>query len=107
VQAKHSNWTRADLMKNLAWSMGQEFAHLAPEARQELLEQMTGQALGVDFGVVCLRAPEWPRVPRSLIRDLDRAASTPGPASPNTQRAGNWRWKSACASRRNATAHPH
>ena len=23
VQAKHSNWTRADLMKNLAWSMGQ------------------------------------------------------------------------------------
>jgi len=74
VQAKHSNWTRADLMKNLAWSMGQEFAHLAPEARQELLEQMTGQALGVDFGVVCLRAPEWPRVPRSLIRDLDRGS---------------------------------
>ncbi len=71
VQVQHSTWTRGELMKNLAWSMGQEFAHMTPEARQELLEQMTEQALGVDFGVVCLEAPEWPPVPRSLIRDLD------------------------------------
>jgi conjugative relaxase-like TrwC/TraI family protein len=71
VQARHSTWTQAELMKNLAWAMGQEFAHLAPEARQELLEQMTNEALGVDFGVVCLEAPEWPPVPRSLIRGLD------------------------------------
>ena len=71
VQAKNSTWTCGDLMKNLAWSMGQPFAQMTPGARQELLEQMTNQALGVDHGVVCLEAPEWPPVPRSLIRDLD------------------------------------
>ena len=71
VQAKNSTWTRSDLMKNLAWAMGQEFAHLNPDARQDLLEQMTDQALGVEHGVECLEAPEWPAVPRSLIRDLD------------------------------------
>ncbi len=71
VQASKSTWTRSDLMKNLAWAMGQEFCHLTPDARQDLLEQMTDQALGVEHGVVCLEAPEWPPVPRSLIRDLD------------------------------------
>ena len=38
---------------------------------QELLEQMTGQALGVEYGVECLEVPEWPAVPRSLVRELD------------------------------------
>jgi AAA domain/TrwC relaxase len=71
VQARRSTWTRSDLMKNLAWAMGQDFAHLTPNARQELLEQMTDQALGVDYGVECLEFPEWPPAPRSLIRDLD------------------------------------
>ena len=71
VQAKNSTWTRSELMKNLAWAMGQDFAHLSPDARQELLEQMTDQALGVEHGVECLEAPEWPTVPRSLIRELD------------------------------------
>lgn len=71
VQAEHSTWTRANLMRALSWSMGQPFAHMPPGARQDLLEQMTGQALGVDFGVVCLEAQEWPPVPRSLIRELD------------------------------------
>jgi hypothetical protein len=36
-----------------------------------LLEQMTDRALGVEHGVECLEAPEWPAVPRSLVRDLD------------------------------------
>jgi hypothetical protein len=71
VQASRSTWTRSDLMRSLAWSMGQEFCGLAPGARQALLEQMTEHSLGVDHGVVCLEAPEWPPVPRSLIRDLD------------------------------------
>jgi conjugative relaxase-like TrwC/TraI family protein len=71
VQVKNSTWTRSDLMKNLAWAMGQEFAQLPADAWQELLEQMTGQALGVDYGAVCLEAPEWPAVPRSLVRELD------------------------------------
>jgi hypothetical protein len=57
VQAKRSTWTRSDLMKNLAWAMGQEFTHLTPDASQELLEQMTEQALGVEHGVECLEAP--------------------------------------------------
>ena len=71
VQAKNSTWTRSELMKNLAWAMGQDFAHLSPDAWHELLEQMTDQALGVEHGVECLEAPEWPAVPRSLVRDLD------------------------------------
>ncbi len=71
VQAKSSTWTRTNLMRALSWSMGQPFAHMPPDARQELLEQMTERALGVDYGVVCLEAPQWPPVPRSLIRDLD------------------------------------
>ena len=71
VQAKQSTFTRSGFMKNLAWAMGQDFAHQAPDARQELLEQMTDQALGVEHGVECLEAPEWPAVPRSLIRELD------------------------------------
>ena len=58
-------------MKNLAWAMGQEFAHLSPDTQQALLEQMTGLALSVEYGAVCLEAPEWPTVPRSLVRDLD------------------------------------
>lgn len=71
VQASRSTWTRSDLMRSLAWSMGQEFCGLAPAARQGLLEQMTERALGVEYGVACLEAPEWPPVPRSLIRELD------------------------------------
>jgi hypothetical protein len=71
VQASRSHWTHSDLMRSLAWSMGQEFCGMTPDARQALLEQMTEQALGVDYGVVCLEAPEWPPVPRSLIRELD------------------------------------
>jgi hypothetical protein len=71
AQASRSTWTRSDLMRSIAWSMGQEFCGMTPGARQELLEQMTEQALGVDYGVVCLEAPEWPPVPRSLIRELD------------------------------------
>jgi len=71
VQASRSTWTRSDLMRSLSWSMGQDFCGLAPGPRQDLVEQMTDQALGVDYGVVCLEAPEWPAVPASLIRDLD------------------------------------
>jgi hypothetical protein len=71
VQAQHSTWTRSDLMRSIAWSMGQEFAGMTADARQGLLISMTEQAMGVDFGVVCLEAPEWPPVPRPLIRDLD------------------------------------
>lgn len=58
-------------MRSLAWSMGQEFCGLTPGARQNMLEQLTNHALGVEHGVVCLEAPEWPPVPRSLIRELD------------------------------------
>ncbi|HKB46457.1 MAG TPA: relaxase domain-containing protein, partial [Ktedonobacterales bacterium] len=71
VQAQHSTWTRSDLMRALSWSMGQPFAGMTPQAHHELLEQMTGQALSVDFGVACLEAPEWPPVPQQLRRELD------------------------------------
>jgi conjugative relaxase-like TrwC/TraI family protein len=71
VQTSKSTWNPSDLMRSIAWSMGQEFSGMPPAARQDLLVAMTGQALSPDFGVVCLEAPEWPPVPRSLIRDLD------------------------------------
>jgi hypothetical protein len=63
VQREHSTWTRSDLMKALGWSMGPEFAHMDPDARQELLLRLTERALSPDFGVRCLEAPEWPPVP--------------------------------------------
>ena len=71
VQREHSTWTRADLMKVLGWSLGPGFAHLDPEARQELLLELTDGALSPDFGVRCLEAPEWPPVPQSLRREMD------------------------------------
>ena len=45
VQREHSTWTRADLMKVLGWSMGPQFAHLDPDARQDLLLALTERAL--------------------------------------------------------------
>jgi AAA domain/TrwC relaxase len=71
VQREHSTWTKSDLMKVLGWSMGPEFAHMAPDARQDLLLAMTERALSPDFGVKCLEAPEWPPVPQALRRELD------------------------------------
>jgi hypothetical protein len=71
VQREHSTWTRSDLMKALGWSMGPEFTHMDPGARQELLLAMTERALSPGFGVKCLEAPEWPPVPQSLCRELD------------------------------------
>src|SRR5258708_489612 len=71
VQAQHSTWTKSDLMKSLAWSMGPEFDAMAPDAREAMLTTLAGQALTVEYGTVCLEAPEWPTVPRHLIRDLD------------------------------------
>jgi hypothetical protein len=95
VQVKSSTRTRSDLMKNLAWAMGQEFAHLSPGAWQDLLEQMTAQALGVEYGVQCLEAPEWPTVPRCLIRELDGRSVYTRPGVTSTRRSGGSRWSSA------------
>ena len=71
VQTAHSTWTRSDLMKHLAWTMGPEFDTLPEDAREELLSTMTERGLSVAHGVVCLEAPEWPPVPQQLIRELD------------------------------------
>ena len=83
VQREHSTWTRADLMKVLGWSMGPEFAHMDPDARQDLLLAMTERALRPGFGVRCLEAPDWPPVPQALRREMDgRSVYTP----PGTER---------------------
>jgi hypothetical protein len=71
VQREHSTWTKQDLMKVLGWSMGPQFAHMDPDARQDLLVAMTERALSPGFGVRCLEAPEWPPVPQALRRELD------------------------------------
>jgi hypothetical protein len=71
VQREHSTWTKPDLMKVLGWSMGPEFAHMDPGARQDLLLALTERALSPHYGVKCLEAPEWPPVPQALRRELD------------------------------------
>jgi len=72
VQKMHSTWTRSDLMRSLAWSMGPEFDHLTPDAREAMLVSMADEATGTTaHGVSCLEAPEAVPVPRELIRDLD------------------------------------
>jgi len=71
VQAQHSTWTKSDLMRSLAWSMGPEFDAMSPDDREAMLMGLADQAITTAYGTVCLEAPEWPTVPRQLIRDLD------------------------------------
>ena len=53
VQASRSTWTRSDLMRSIAWSMGQEFCGMTPDARQDLLVALTeaGPGSGLRRGV--------------------------------------------------------
>jgi AAA domain/TrwC relaxase len=83
VQREHSTWTRADLLKVLGWECGPEFAHMDPDARQDLLQDMATRGVSAEFGVICLEAPEWPPPPPSLRRVYDgRSVYTP----PGTER---------------------
>jgi len=71
VQREHSTWTRSDLMKVLGWSMGPEFAHMDPDARQDMLLAMTERAVrharpAVDGGGTAAARPAARRaVPRA------------------------------------------
>jgi len=71
VQAKHSTWTRSDMMRQLSWTMGPEFDALPEDARERILHTLTEQGLSVHNGVVCLEAPEFPAVPPPLVREMD------------------------------------
>jgi hypothetical protein len=72
VSEKQSAWTRHDLLKQLALVMPAETRRMSPEAAQELLLGLAEEALSGRGGdVVCLEAPEWPPLPRSLRRELD------------------------------------
>ena len=72
VSDKHPAWTRHDLLKQLALIMPPETRRMSPSAAQQLLLGLTDEALSGRTGdVVCLEAPEWPPLPRSLRRELD------------------------------------
>jgi hypothetical protein len=83
VSDKQPAWTRHDLLKQLALVMPPQTRRMSPQAAQELLLGLAEEALSGRSGeVVCLEAPEWPPLPRSLRRELDgRSAYTrPGTA---------------------------
>jgi hypothetical protein len=106
VQAKHSSWTRSDLMKYLGRAMGPEFAAMAPDERQDLLFRLTGQALGGD-GVRCLEAPEWPPLPAQLRRDLDGRSVYTRPGTARYATAGQLEMEGKLVQQAQAQAAPH
>jgi hypothetical protein len=72
VSDKQPAWTRHDLLKQLALVMPPETRRMSTQAAQELLLGLADEALSGRTGdVVCLEAPEWPPLPRSLRRELD------------------------------------
>jgi hypothetical protein len=72
VTAKQSTWTRHDLLKQLALVMPAPTRQMNPQAARELLFGLAEEAVsGRPEDIVCLEAPEWPPLPRSLRRDLD------------------------------------
>jgi hypothetical protein len=72
VSDKQPAWTRHDLLKQLALVMPPETRQMTTQAAQELLLGLADEALsGRTDDVVCLEAPEWPPLPRSLRRELD------------------------------------
>ena len=88
VQAAHSNWTRADLMREMATCLPAEARQMEPAAAVGLLHDLTDRALaGEAEQVICLDAPEWPPPPDYLRRELDGRSvySRPGTSRYATQ----------------------
>jgi len=72
VSEKNPAWTRHDLLKQLALVMPPETRHMDSAAAQQLLVGLAEEALSGRAGdAVCLEAPEWPPLPKSLRRELD------------------------------------
>ena len=72
VQGKHSTWTRADYMKELAYVLPVGTRSMDPATAVALLDELANQALSGDVEqVVCMEAPEWPPLPGYLRRELD------------------------------------
>ena len=72
VQAAHSTWTRADLMREIADCLPPAAQRMSPAAAVALVEDMTDRAIvGEAEQVICLDAPEWPPTPDYLRSELD------------------------------------
>jgi hypothetical protein len=73
MSEKNPAWTRHDLLKQLALVMPPQTRRMDAAAAQQLLVGLAEEALSGRAGdVVCLEAPEWPPLPASLRRELDR-----------------------------------
>jgi TrwC relaxase len=106
VQARHSTWTRSDLMKYVGRAMGPEFAAMAPQAREDLLLRLTGQALAGD-GVRCLEAPEWPPLPEQLRRGLDGRSVYTRPGTARYATAGQLEMEEKLVQQAQTQGAPH
>ena len=83
VSDRHPAWTRHDLLKHLALVMPPQTRQMGSEEAQELLLGLADEALSGRTGeVVSIEAPEWPPLPASLRRELDRRSiyTRPGTA---------------------------
>jgi hypothetical protein len=79
VQAAHSTWTRADLMREIADSLPPEARTMDPAAAVALVHDMTDRAIaGEAEQVVCLDARSGRRRPTTSAGTWTAAASTPG-----------------------------
>jgi conjugative relaxase-like TrwC/TraI family protein len=75
LQSKKSAWTRSDLIQYLGWSMPAEHRAAASAA---LLVGLADRCLAGEFEpVVCLEAPQFPRVPDGLLRADGRSVYQP------------------------------
>ncbi len=106
VQARHSTWTRSDLMKYLGRAMGPEFAAMAPEERQDLLLRLTDQALVGDC-VRCLETPEWPPLPGQLRRELDGRSVYTRPGTARYATAGQLEMEESLVQHAQKQGAPH
>ena len=88
VQAAHSNWTRADLMRELAACLPAEARRMEPAVAVGLLHDLTDRALARRGGASDLPGrPRWPPPPDYLRRELDGRSvySRPGTSRYATQ----------------------
>jgi hypothetical protein len=82
VQAQHSTWTHADLMKHIGLALPAQAGTLDPAAAVGLVQELTDRAIAGEFQPVAeLARPEFPATPGYLRRELDGRSAYTRPGS--------------------------